>query len=77
MSLSGFGHNDDQTISFGNKTLRDQYNVPYSAYYSQFNEEGNYTSNLEEYKEGDYDYYYRVSKQGLKPKTDFDGGKYF
>lgn len=76
ISLSGFGHNDDQTISFGSKTLRDQYNNPYSAYYSQFTEEGTYTSDEKEYKEGDYDYYYKVTKQGLKPKIDFDGSKY-
>ena len=75
-SLSGFGHNNDQTISFGSKTLRDQYNNPYSAYYSQFTEEGTYTSDEKEYKEGDYDYYYKVTKQGLKPKIDFDGSKY-
>jgi hypothetical protein len=74
--LSGFGNNDDQTISFGSKTLRDQYNVPYSAYYSQFTEEGKYTSDKKEYEEGDYDYYYNVTKQGLKPKIDFSGSKY-
>lgn len=74
--LSGFGNNDDQTISFGSKTLRDQYNVPYSAYYSQFTEEGTYTSDKKAYKEGDYDYYYNVAKQGLKPKIDFSGSKY-
>ena len=76
-SLSGFGDNNDQTISFGNKTLIDQYNNPYSAYYSQYTEEGKYTSDKKEYEEGDYDYYYRVTKQGTKPKTDFEGGKYF
>lgn len=76
-SLSGFGDNDDQTISFGNKTLIDQYNNPYSAYYSQYTEEGKYTPDKKEYEEGDYDYYYRVTKQGTKPKTDFEGGKYF
>ena len=76
-SLSGFGDNDDQTISFGNKTLIDQYNNPYSAYYSQYTEEGNYTSDKKEYEEGDYDYYYKITKQGTKPKTDFEGGKYF
>ena len=75
-SLSGFGHNNDQTISFGSKTLRDQYNNPYSAYYSQFTEEGTYTSDEKEYKEGDYDYYYKVTKQGLKPMIDFSGSKY-
>ena len=74
--LSGFGHNNDQTISFGSKTLRDQYNNPYSAYYSQFTEEGTYTSDEKEYKEGDYDYYYKVTKQGLKPMIDFSGSKY-
>ena len=77
ISLSGFGDNDDQTISFGSKTLIDQYNNPYSAYYSQFTEEGTYTSDKKEYKEDDYDYYYKVTKQGTKPKTDFEGGKYF
>lgn len=76
ISLSGFGHNNDQTISFGSKTLRDQYNNPYSAYYSQFTEEGTYTSDEKEYKEADYDYYYKVTKQGLKPKIDFSGSKY-
>lgn len=75
-SLSGFGHNNDQTISFGSKTLRDQYNNPYSAYYSQFTEEGTYTSDEKEYKDGDYDYYYKVTKQGLKPMIDFSGSKY-
>ena len=48
-SLSGFGDNDDQTISFGNKTLIDQYNNPYSAYYSQYTEEGKYTPDKKEY----------------------------
>ena len=77
ISLSGFGNNDDQTISFGSRTLIDQYNNPYSAYYSQFTEEGNYTSDKEKYKEGDYDYYYKITKQGIKSKTEFEGGKYF
>ena len=75
--LSGFGNNDDQTISFGSRTLIDQYNNPYSAYYSQFTEEGSYTSDKEKYKEGDYDYYYKITKQGIKSKTEFEGGKYF
>lgn len=76
-SLSGFGNNDDQTISFDNKILIDQYDVPYSAYYSQYNEEGTYTPNKEVYKSEDYDYYYKVGKYGTKVKTDFEGGKYF
>jgi hypothetical protein len=76
-SLSGFGNNDDQTISFDNKILVDQYDVPYSAYYSQYNEEGTYTPNKEVYKSEDYDYYYKVGKYGTKVKTDFEGGKYF
>ena len=75
--LSGFGNNNDQTISFGSRTLIDQYNNPYSAYYSQFTEEGSYTSDKEKYKEGDYDYYYKITKQGIKSKTEFEGGKYF
>lgn len=77
MSLSGFGNNDDPTISFGNKILIDQYDNPYSAYYSQYTEEGKYTSDKKEYEAGDYDYYYKITKQGIKPKTDFEGGKYF
>lgn len=77
ISLSGFGNNNDQTISFGSKTLIDQYNRPYSAYYSQFNEEGRYTSDKEKYKEEDYDYYFKLTKQGIKTKTEFEGGKYF
>ena len=77
MPLSGFGNNDDPTISFGNKILIDQYDNPYSAYYSQYTEEGEYTSDKKEYEKGDYDYYYKLTKQGIKPKTDFEGGKYF
>lgn len=75
--LGGIGNNDDPTISFDNKVLIDQYNRPYSAYYSQFNEEGRYTSDKEKYKEEDYDYYYKLTKQGIKTKTEFEGGKYF
>ena len=77
MPLSGFGNNDDPTISFGNKILIDQYDNPYSAYYSRYTEEGKYTSDKKEYEEGDYDYYNKLTKQGIKPKTDFEGGKYF
>lgn len=37
--LSGYGYNDDKSITYGNKTLFDQYGTPYSAYYSSYTEE--------------------------------------
>lgn len=77
MPLSGYGNNDDQTISFGEKTLINQYGQPYSAYYSTYNEEGIYTPNSADYKTGEFDYYYKTEKVGTKLKTDFEGGKYF
>ena len=77
ISLSGFGNNNDQTIAFDNKILVDQYNNPYSAYYSTYNEEGKYTSNSADYKTGEYDYLYKTEKVGTKLKTEFEGGKYF
>lgn len=76
-SLSGYGNNDDQTIEFGNKTLIDQYGNPYTAHYSTYNEEGNYTPNSADYKTSEFDYYYKTEKVGTKLKTDFEGGKYF
>jgi hypothetical protein len=77
LPLSGFGENNDPTISFGNKVLTDQYDNPYSAYYSQYNENGRYTDNSATYQDGNYDFYYhQVSDHGYKPKTEFSGGKY-
>lgn len=44
MALSGWGYNDDHTITFGNKVLYDKDDTPYSAYYSTYTEEGSITS---------------------------------
>lgn len=44
MWLSGWGHNDDATITFGSKTLYDKYDTPYSAYYSTYAEDGTVSS---------------------------------
>lgn len=37
-SLSGWGENDDMSITYGNKTLYDHYDTPYSAYYTTYSE---------------------------------------
>ena len=74
----GFGQNNDGSITFGNKVLRDQYNNSYSAYYSQYSEEGIYTSDSAKYPGPGIDYYYNIEldEHGFKPKFDFSGGKY-
>lgn len=79
MSLSGYGNLDDQTVTFDNKTLIDQYNIPYSAYFSQYNEEGNYTSDSADFKNGGYTFYYKneLNDNGYNRNIDFSDGKYF
>ena len=58
--LSGYGKLDDSTVTFGTKVLHDQYDEPYDAYYSQYNEEGTYTVDPKDYKNGGADYLYKV-----------------
>ena len=76
ISLSGFGHLEDPTVKFDNKVLYDQYDKPYSAYYSQYNEDGTYTTSLKEYNNKEKDYYYNVNMIGIKPQVEFSGSKY-
>jgi hypothetical protein len=77
VSLSGFGRNDDDSISFGSKTLYDQYDNPYSAYYSQYGEEGRYTNSSGDFLSGGYDFYYSVNAdKGMRPDIVFSGGRY-
>lgn len=77
--LSGYGELTDYSVTFGNKVLYDQYNVPYSAYYSQYSEEGNYTPDYLTWKNSkNIDYQYTITAEhGLHPDTIFRGGKYF
>lgn len=42
--LSGWGENDDMSITYGHKTLVDEDEKPYSAYYSTYSEEGTVSS---------------------------------
>ena len=76
MSLSGDGRNRDRTIEFGHVVLRDQYDEPYNAYYSKYNEEGSYTESEKVYKEGNTDFFYRKETYTDRPEILFSGGKY-
>lgn len=76
--INGYGQNNDGSITFGDKVLRDQYNNPYHAYYTQYSEDGIYTSDSATYKNNNADFYYNIEidEHGFKPKFDFSGGKY-
>jgi hypothetical protein len=77
-SMNGWGQNNDRSIEFGSKVLIDKDGNPYSAYYSQYSEEGNYTSDSANYPGPGIDYYYNIeTDNGFRPKFDFSGGKYF
>lgn len=77
-SMNGWGQNNDRSIEFGSKVLIDKDGNPYSAYYSQYSEEGNYTSDSAKYPSPSIDYYYNIeTDNGFRPKFDFSGGKYF
>lgn len=76
MSLSGDGRNNDRTIEFGSVTMRDQYDAPYAAYYSHYNEEGSYTEDPNVYREGNTDFFYRQETYIDKPDILFSGGRY-
>ena len=73
-NIGGYGNLKDPSVEFGNKVLHDQYDQPYSAYYSNYAEEGSYTNNSADYAEGKTDYYYNFNKNTTE--IEFDGGKY-
>lgn len=76
--MNGWGQNNDKSIEFGSKVLIDKDGNPYSAYYSQYSEEGHYTSDSAKYPGPGIDYYYNIeTDNGFRPKFDFSGGKYF
>ena len=74
--LSGYGKLDDSTVTFGTKVLHDQYDEPYDAYYSQYNEEGTYTVDPKDYKNGGADYLYKVIDDPRYGSVEFSGSKY-
>lgn len=76
-SLNGYGKLNDKTVSFGSKTMTDQYDKPYAGYYSQYSEEGTYTPDIEEFKAKNADFLFKVDTiSGPIPAIDFSGGKY-
>ena len=72
--IGGYGNLKDPTVEFGDKILYDQYDHPYSAYYSKYSEEGTYTSSSADFAAGKADYYYNFDKKTTE--IDFDGSKY-
>lgn len=72
--IGGYGNLKDPTVEFGDKILYDQYDQPYSAYYSKYSEEGTYTSSSADFAAGKADYYYNFDKKTTE--IDFDGSKY-
>lgn len=74
--LSGYDKLDDPTVTFGDKVLRDQYDQPYNAYYSQYNEEGRYTVDEKDFKNGNADFLYKLASDPRYTTVEFSGGKY-
>ena len=72
--IGGYGNLKDPTVEFGDKILYDQYDQPYSTYYSKYSEEGTYTSNSADFAADKADYYYNFDKKTTE--IDFDGSNY-
>lgn len=77
-SMSGINEFKDDTVTFGDKPMMDEYGKIYPAYYSTFYEEGTYARDKEEQELLGTDYIYNVSagEGGKKVHTTFEGGKY-
>lgn len=69
---SGFKKLNDPTVTFGNKTLFNNYDEPYTAHYSEYNEEGTYSETSADYVSGKVDYQYSAWDGAVI----FSGGKY-